>query len=294
MHFPCAAKSYQQNPGKPCVVCDPLTHSELWDKLLNFDTDEPAAASSGGAGGVRGVLSTLLDSCIDPTERYLTSNLPVRALRHRQITPAHIIERYGTDTLDFLLKNTNYTPEQLVHWGFDFETFLEAGLSVRHCAVGQDLEFFVYVVGSLKNLLEVFSGNHDQVARSKYPVAIYVALSQGMPAIAMAACGFKARHLVAMGFTLNEWCAELGLTKVLMSDEFQFDYDTCFALISQDPERWPEFRQKLGFLPFKKQTEPVSVPVPKAPSYFHAATFGAGFTARNYIQRPIRGVAPKR
>lgn len=308
MHFACAAKSYSENPGKPCLVCSPLAPAKLWDEPLNFSLDA-AQSSNENNKGFKGMLSDLLDKCIDSTDKDVTSGLPVATLRHKHIMPESVIKRHGTNTLNFLVEKTRYSPQELVAWGFTYDLFLKAGLSPRHCIQGQPKSFFQMIVGNLKNLLEVFSGNHMALAKNRFSTETFLWLTpeKSTPAKEMAALGFKAPHLLEMRFTIAEWQNGLGLTGVLMREAFEFDYDSCFALIHQDPSHWPEFKERFGFLPISKQqneehirppaptSEIVHPPVARRPIPLNSADVfsGLGYAAPYGILRPS-GNVPRR
>lgn len=197
--------------------------------------------------GLSGYLSDLLGLCVDTTDKTVTSGLPVKTLRHMRVTPENLIEKHGINTLDFIMKNTKYSPEDLVEWGFTHELFLKAGLSPRHCALELPRAFFDCTVGSLANLIEIFSKNRMALASHGFNTKVLLWLGGDAPALAKA--GFKAEHLIAMDFSLKEWQEEMGLTAELMRGPFAFTYNSCFEFIQQDPACWPEFEQRFGFLP---------------------------------------------
>lgn len=251
-HFACASRAYILNPGKPCQQCSPLAPAKLWDHPLNFSLDDDTAASSGGGDtrryrGLSSYLSDFLNSCVDTTDKTITSNLPVRTMRNMRVTPEVVIKKHGTGTLDFLFQNTEYSPDELREWGFTREMFLDAGLSPRHCVPTRTRNFFEIMIGSLENLLVVFSEDREKLARHGFSAKNLSWI--GANAEALAKCGFKAKELVLMRFTPEELSEVLGLTKELMQSKFRFDYDSYFSLIQQDPTRWPEFEQAFGFVP---------------------------------------------
>jgi len=250
------------DPDNACRLCDgQAPAARLWDNPLDLGSaDAPGAPDAPGATVFRTIRSFVargLDASLDGSQRgLLRQRLAVPTLRLKGCTPDTLLRELDTRLMDVLLDETAYSAEELRALGFVWKTYLLAGFRAGHlkkarARFGADL--FTTVIGTVPNLAELCARDTQAMAALGLKVAEWVLLCPRLmpPAYALQQAGFRARDVIALGFSLQEWHEVLRLDQNCMR-LLNFETAHYFELTQFDSKLQDEFIHRFRFNPFSQ------------------------------------------
>jgi hypothetical protein len=256
-HLRCYVESYLLEPDNACPLCaEARPSARLWDNPLDLGEAAADSAESGAPlWAIGNLLRRGLDLSLDRSLRtLLRQGLAVPALRLKGCTPDALLKELDTRLMDVLLDETQYSAVELRDLGFDWKTYLLAGFRAAHVPKararwGADLFRVVFVTSM--HLVEFCSGDVDAMVALGLAPAEWRLLTPRLmaPAAILHQAGFKARHLIALNYSLRDWHEVMGLDRALMK-KCEFDVATYSEFIQLDNKLRDEFVHRFKFDPF--------------------------------------------
>jgi hypothetical protein len=196
-----------------------------------------------------------LDGSLDTSLRsFLRQDLPVATLQRKGCSPDALLKELGTRLMDTLIDETHYSAEQLRTLGFTWKSYLEAGLSPKHIAKARERfqgSLFSVIIATPQNLSDLCSGDINRMIALKLTAQEWKSLCPN-PASSLHQLGFQANHLMALGYSLQEWDEIMGLDMKCIRMLYKFDPQDYLQFIQFDSELKDEFVHRFKFDPYRQ------------------------------------------
>lgn len=245
-------------PDQACRLCHTKMDPSLWDNPLDLKpVEETSPSIMSPFRAIASFVSEKLDNSIDNTLKSLMKqNLPIATLQLKGCSPESLLQEMDTRLFSFLVNETKYTTQNLKELGFNWDHYLRAGFTSLHVGKARtrfEEGLFKDIIKTISNLNDLCSKDIEVIKSLELTPTEWrlICPSNLPPVAAMYQLGMRARDIIELNYSLQEWHEVMGLDRMIMQQLYKFRIEEYLEFIRFDNANAEEFAHRFKFNPFK-------------------------------------------